>query len=77
MLKTLAEMKPGETGSVSSVDAGEGLIQRLDNLGLRTGKRVRRSSGQWFSGPVTVIVDQRRIALGHGAARKVLIEVDE
>lgn len=77
MTKSLAEMSPGEAGPVVSILAGFGLQARLDSLGIYIGKRLRKASAQWFGGPVVVLVDERQVALGFGAASKVLVNVDE
>jgi ferrous iron transport protein A len=74
---TLAEMKTGQTGTVVGVLGGHGLIQRLDALGIRPGKKVTKLSSTLFRGPVTLRVNNNRVAVGFGMARKILVKVDK
>jgi len=74
---TLAEMRTGQTGTVVGVLGGHGLIQRLDALGIRPGKKVTKISSALFHGPVTLRVDNAQVAVGFGMARKIIVEVDE
>jgi len=74
---TLAEMKTGQTGVVVGVLGGRGLIQRLDALGIRPGKKVTKLSSTLFRGPVTLRVNNSRLAVGFGMARKIIVELDK
>jgi len=74
---TLAEMRTGQTGTVVGVLGGHGLIQRLDALGIRPGKKVTKLSSTLFRGPVTLRVNNSRVAVGFGMARKIIIETDK
>jgi ferrous iron transport protein A len=74
---TLAEMKTGQTGVVVGVLGGRGLIQRLDALGIRPGKKVTKLSSTLFRGPVTLRVNNSRVAVGFGMARKIIVESDK
>ena len=72
----LAQMEAGKWGVVSSVEGGHGVISRLESLGLRPGARVSKISAHFFKGPVLVNVNNRRIALGYGLARKVFVDME-
>jgi ferrous iron transport protein A len=74
---TLAEMRTGQTGIVVGVLGGHGLIQRLDALGIRPGKKVTKLSSTLFRGPVTLRVNNSRVAVGFGMARKIIVEADK
>ena len=74
---TLAEMRTGQTGTVVGVLGGRGLIQRLDALGIRPGKKVTKISSALFRGPVMLRVDNAQVAVGFGMARKIIVEVDK
>ena len=74
---TLAEMRTGQTGTVVGVLGGHGLIQRLDALGIRPGKKVTKLSSTLFRGPVTLRVNNSRVAVGFGMAKKIIIEIDK
>jgi ferrous iron transport protein A len=74
---TLAEMKAGQTGIVVGVLGGHGLIQRLDALGIRPGRKVTKLSSTLFRGPVTLRVNNSQVAVGFGMARKIIVEVEK
>jgi len=74
---TLAEMKTGQTGTMVGVLGGHGLVQRLDALGIRPGKKVTKISSTLFHGPITLKVDSTQVAVGFGMARKIIVEVDK
>lgn len=74
---TLAEMRTGQTGTVVGVLGGHGLIQRLDALGIRPGKKVTKISSALFHGPVTLRINNAQVAVGFGMARKIIVEVDK
>ncbi len=74
---TLAEMRTGQTGTVVGVLGGHGLIQRLDALGIRSGKRVTKLSSTLFRGPVILRVNNAQVAVGFGMARKIIVELDK
>jgi ferrous iron transport protein A len=73
---TLAEMRTGQTGTVVGVLGGHGLIQRLDALDIRPGKKVTKLSSTLFRGPVMLRVNNTQVAVGFGMARKIIVEVD-
>ena len=74
---TLAEMKTGQTGTMVGVLGGHGLVQRLDALGIRPGKKVTKINSMLFHGPITLKVDSTQVAVGFGMARKIIVEVDK
>ena len=74
---TLAEMKTGQTGIVVEVLGGHGLIRRLDALGIRPGKKVTKLSTTLFRGPIMLRVNNSRVAIGFGMARRIIVEADK
>jgi len=74
-MSTLETLKNGLDATVISMPSGE-CRRRLEALGLREGKRVRKISGMPFCGPVTVLLDGRQIAIGHGVACRVGVTVE-
>jgi ferrous iron transport protein A len=73
--KTLPELKPGESGVIIDIQGGAGLVRHVESLGIRVGKRITKISAQFWRGPQVIEVDNIRIALGFGMARKVYVEV--
>ena len=69
-------MGTNQSGTVIKFTAGPGLVRRLEEMGIRAGKKVTKISGMPLRGPVVVQADRTRIALGHGMATKVLVELN-
>jgi len=46
----------------------------MSSLGLRTNAVIKKISSQLFHGPVTIQVGNSQIALGHGMARRIMVE---
>ncbi|MFC1511001.1 ferrous iron transport protein A [Candidatus Margulisiibacteriota bacterium] len=72
-LVPLTSLRNGEKGIVNMIDGGQGVMQRLQAMGVREGKEVKKISGMFLFGPVTVQVGQTRIAIGHGMASKIMV----
>ena len=77
MTTTLADLPAGRTAVVVQLRGGRGMVHRLDALGLRAGKTVRKLSSQFMAGPITVLIDGRELAMGRGIARRVVVRVLE
>lgn len=71
----LAHMGAGHHGKVFEVHGGHGMRARLDAMGIRPGVEITKISSQIMHGPVLVKVGNAQIALGHGMARRVFIEI--
>ena len=72
---SLAELETGQRCRIMKFLSGPGLTRRLEEMGIRAGKRAVKISGMPLRGPVVVQVGGTRIALGHGMARKIMVEV--
>ena len=75
-LVSLAEMKAGQSGKVRSINGGQGMVTRLQALGLHPGKKITKLSTVFQRGPVVVDVNRSRIALGYGRACRIFVEID-
>jgi len=73
----LAAMQTGQTGKVVQIQGGRGMIGRLEVLGIRIGRELRKVSSQFMRGPVVLEVGNTQIAVGFGMASKILVEVTE
>ncbi|MFW6007602.1 MAG: FeoA family protein [Bacillota bacterium] len=71
---TLIQLKQGEKGKVVKFNGGRNLINKLTSRGLRPGKKIKKISESFMGGPVTIEVDNARLALGRGMATKVIVE---
>jgi ferrous iron transport protein A len=75
-LVTLRQMQSGQSGKVVEIQGGHGLINRLNALGVRPGKRITKVSSMLMRGPVTIQSGNTRIAVGFGMANKIIVELD-
>jgi len=73
---TLAGMQIGLSGVVVQIQGGHGLVNRLNALGIRPGKRITKLSSMLMRGPVTIEVDRAQVAIGFGMARRIIVELD-
>jgi ferrous iron transport protein A len=74
---TLSDMRSGQIGVLVEIRGGHGMIRRLDALGLRLCKRVRKVSSMLMRGPTVVEVDGFQVAIGHGMASRIIVEIVE
>ena len=72
---TVARMKNGQHGTVVRIEGGHGLIDRLNALGIRPGKKITRVGAMMMRGPVTVKIGGCQVAMGYGMAGKVVVEL--
>ncbi|HUV75525.1 MAG TPA: FeoA family protein [Dehalococcoidales bacterium] len=75
-LVTLRQMQSGQSGKVAQVQGGHGLFNRLNALGIRPNKRITKVSSMLMRGPVTIQLDNTKIAIGFGMANKIIVELD-
>jgi len=73
----LTMLKAGQSGKIVYIQGGPGLINRLNALGVRPGKRITKVGSMLMRGPVTVQVDRTRVAMGFGMARRVIVELGD
>ena len=81
----LAQMRPGQSGTVIEIQGSHGhhghhghfgLVNRLDALGIRPGKRVVKVSSMFMHGPVTVQINGTQVAIGFGMSKRIIVEPD-
>jgi ferrous iron transport protein A len=73
---TLVQMRRRQRGTVLQLQGGRGLVNRLNALGIRPGKKITKVSAMLMRGPVTIEVDRAHIAIGFGMARKIIVKPD-
>ena len=69
----LVSIKSGERAVIKTLPEGEA-AQRLEALGLRSGKEIEKISCMPFGGPVTVMLEGRHFAVSHSIAEHIEIE---
>lgn len=73
---SLTKLTSGQSGVVAGFAAGCGAVQRLESMGIRVGKKIKKISSMFGHGPLSVQIGQTQIGIGHGMAAKVLVEVE-
>ena len=73
----LTAMETGQIGKVVQIQGGRGMIGRLEVLGIRIGRTLRKVSSQFMRGPVVLEVGNTQVAVGFGMAGKIWVEVAE
>lgn len=76
-MKSLIDMQAGEVAIVAQILGGHSAHRRLESLGVRVGKKIRKVSSLFMRGPVVVGIGKSRVAIGHGIAGKVMVEVQK
>ena len=76
-IKNLKDMRSGESGRITRIDGGCGMVNRLAALNVRAGRRITKLNSGFMRGPVTIVVDRTQVAIGFGMARRILVEVED
>jgi ferrous iron transport protein A len=76
MVIDLTQMRPGRTGIVLELEKECNFTRKIQGMGIRQGKKIKKISSHFWRGPQTVEVDNTRFAIGFGMARKILVEVE-
>lgn len=71
----LSDLKPEAEAEIVGFDGGAGLKTRLNDMGMHVGSKVELMSGAGKSGPVIVVLDGSRLALGRGVVEKILVKI--
>lgn len=61
---------------IVEVHGGYGLIRKIQNIGIRSRKRITKVSSHFWRGPQTIKIDNLRVAIGFGMAKRIFIEVE-
>jgi ferrous iron transport protein A len=69
-------MQTGQSGIVTQIQGGYGLVNRLSALGIMPGKRITKISSILMRGPVTIQIDRVQVAIGFGMANKIIVGPD-
>jgi ferrous iron transport protein A len=64
----------GQIGEIVQLCGGCGMIQRLAEMGLTPGVKIKVMRKCAFSGPVEVEVRGTNLALGRGVAARILVK---
>ena len=72
---SLTRMRASQRGKIVEIDGGYGLAYKLEALGIREGKEIKKISEQWMRGPVLLQYGNSQVALGFRMASKVFVEI--
>ncbi|MFH1855958.1 MAG: FeoA family protein [Candidatus Omnitrophota bacterium] len=75
--KDLTKLEPDSSGVIKEIGGGERITARLNSMGLRQGKKIKKISSHFWRGPQTVEVDGMKLAVGFGTAKKIIIQVEK
>lgn len=74
---SLAQMKENKKGVVAAIDAGPVLTRRFMSMGIYTGREITKLSHFAMKGPVAIKIGRSVLALGHGMAAKIIVEIHD
>ena len=72
----LSHMEGGQSGVVAHIEGGQGLVNRLNALGIRPGKGITKVSSMLMRGPITIQIDSIQVAIGFGMAKRIIVRPD-
>jgi ferrous iron transport protein A len=73
----LTQLGAKKTAVIKEILGGYEVARRLESMGIRPGKGITMISTHFWRGPVTIMVGKSKVAIGHGMAQKVIIEVPD
>ena len=72
-LRTLTDLKQGETASIVFLEGGDEFKSRIRSVGVVEGKIAKVVAREPFGGPLVIKVGATQITLGRGMASKVRV----
>ncbi len=70
-------MKIKQKGRIAQIEGGQILRDRLMSMGIYLGKEITKVGGFALRGPTSIKSGRSVIALGHGTAEKILVELHD
>ena len=71
----LVDIPQGVCAKVICIEGGHGCREKIQNLGIREGKNIKKITAALSRGPVVVKVGSTQIAIGRGMASSVIVEL--
>ncbi len=72
----LVKAETGKGYRVVKIIGGYGMIRKLNLLGIREGRIIKKISSQPLRGPVVVEIGGSQIAIGYGMAIRIIVEAE-
>lgn len=76
-LNRLSDVKKDTKCIVRNFEGGQGMINKLNALGIGQGREIVKTNDSFIGGPITVQVVSTKIAIGKNMASKIIVEVME
>ena len=73
---SLLKMRENQRGRVVEILAGAALGNKLMSMGIYNGREITKLSHFALRGPVAIKVGRSVLALGHGMAAKIIVEIE-
>ena len=73
----LTKLPTGKEALIVEIQSGTGLARKLEHMGIREGKTLKKVSSHFLRGPQTVRVDNFNVAIGFGMAKKIIVEYEQ
>ena len=77
VVQPLSRIRSGGKGTVTALTGGHAFHSRIVSMGLVVGSAIeviQHSSG--LKGPTLIATGNTRLAIGHGMAEKIMVEVE-
>jgi len=68
---SLDELPVDEKGIINNINGGRKLKNRLSSIGVIKGRKLEMLNSTY--GPIIIKINELRLALGHGIAKKIII----
>jgi ferrous iron transport protein A len=72
----VSSMRNGQWGTLTDINGGEDLTEKLASLGIRIGTRVGKKYGLLGQGPVVLTVGTGEVAIGYGMASRMMVQIE-
>lgn len=76
MICPVSSMRNGQWGTLTEIDGGDDLNEKLASLGIRTGTRLGKKYGLLGRGPTVLIVGTGEVAIGYGMASRMMVRIE-
>jgi len=70
----LTDIACGVPAKVICIEGGHSCRQKIQNLGIREGRTIKKITATSSRGPIIVKADSTQIALGRGMASSIIVE---
>lgn len=74
-LLSLIDIECGEEACILSVEGGNRVIRRLEDMGLTPGTKIKVTRTAPFNGPIEISVRNSCLVIGQGMAKKIFVSI--